>query len=88
MRVLNHTKSERHRRDKLDILKDILSTCSDEKALKTHIIYKSNTNHQIATRYISWLLAHEFMRKNEEFYEITPKGYELLNKLNKIALAK
>jgi predicted transcriptional regulator len=70
------------RRDKLDILKDILQVSSEERVLITHIIYKSNTNSAVASRYINWLLVHEYLSKREKFYEITPKGQDLLFNLN------
>ena len=71
------------RRDKLDILRDILVICSGGKVIKTHLIYRSKTNFQIVTRYLDWLLAHGFLIKKEKFYEITPNGLDLLSNLNK-----
>ena len=32
------------RRDKLDLLRDILAVCSEKKAKKTEIVYRSNMN--------------------------------------------
>jgi predicted transcriptional regulator len=75
------------RRDKLDVLRDILAICSGGKVIKTHIIYRSNTNFLIATNYINWLLSHELLAKNGQFYGITPKGLDLLANLNKITSA-
>lgn len=71
------------RRDKLDILKDILAICV-AKAKKTQIVYGSNTNFAKADCYIDWLLAHEYLKKDDNFYEITPAGLLLLSNLNKI----
>ena len=51
------------RRDKLDVLRDILSVCSEEKVLITHIIYRSNTNSSIASRYVNWMITHDFLAK-------------------------
>ncbi len=71
------------RRDKLDILRDILAVCSQDRLLKTHIIYKSKTNYNITTGYLNWLLAHGFLIEKEKFYVITPNGTKLLSNLNK-----
>lgn len=46
------------RRDRLDILKDILITCNSGKARKTEITYRSNLNFKKTTDYISWLVVH------------------------------
>ena len=73
----------RGRRDKLDILRDILVICSQDRLLKTHIIYKSKTNYNIITGYLNWLLAHGFLIEKDKFYMITPNGTELLSNLNK-----
>jgi predicted transcriptional regulator len=71
------------RRDKLDILRDILILCSKESLVKTHIIYRSKTNFNITTAYLNWLIAHEFLIKKDKFYVITPNGLELLSNLSK-----
>ena len=73
----------RRRRDKLDLLRDILVICSQDRLLKTHIIYKSKTNYNITTGYLNWLLAHGFLIKKDKFYVITSRGIELLSNLNK-----
>lgn len=71
------------KRDKLDILRDILAISSKEKVLKTHIIYRANLNSDVASRYLNWLLAHEFLIQDKKFYVITPIGSNLLFNLNK-----
>jgi predicted transcriptional regulator len=72
------------RRDKLDILGDILTTCSKEKVRKTEIVYRSNMNFAKIAGYLNWLIAHEFLKKEGDFYEITPDGLSLLSNLEKI----
>lgn len=72
------------RRDRLDILKDILITCNFGKARKTEITYRSNLNFKKTTDYISWLVVHGFIKKDNEFYEITETGFSLLSNLYKI----
>ncbi len=73
------------RRDKLDILRDILTVCSNEKSRKTEITYKSNLNFAKTADYLNWLVAHELLKKDEQFYEITPAGLSLLSNLDKIS---
>lgn len=70
------------RRDKLDLLRDILEVCSKDKARKTEIVYRSNFL-KIAG-YLDWLIAHQFLKKEGSFYEITPEGLSLLSRLNGI----
>jgi predicted transcriptional regulator len=71
------------RRDKLDLLKDILAICSQDRLLKTHIIYKSKTNYSITTGFLNWLLAHGSLIENDKFFMITPNVTKLLSNLNK-----
>ena len=72
------------RRDKLDILRDILAICSKGKVRKTEIVYKSNMNFAKIAGYLEWLLAHEFLKQDGAFYEITPAGLSLLYDIEKI----
>jgi len=72
------------RRDKLDILRDILTICSKEKVRKTEIVYRSNMNFSKIAGYLDWSLAHEFLKKEGAFYEITPAGLLLLSDIEKI----
>jgi predicted transcriptional regulator len=72
------------RRDKLDLLRDILAVCSKDKARKTEIVYRSNMNFLKIDGYLDWLIAHGFMRKQGPFYEITPEGLSILSRLNEI----
>ena len=72
------------RRDKLDILVDILTICSKEKVRKTEIVYRSNMNFAKIAGYLNWLIAHELLKKEGHFYEITPAGLSLLSDLEKI----
>ena len=51
------------RRDKSEILSDLLTICSKEKVRKTEIVYGSNMNFSKAEGYINWLIAHEFLKK-------------------------
>lgn len=72
------------RRDKLDLLRDILAVCSEKKAKKTEIVYRSNMNFLKIAGYLDWLIAHQFLKKEGSFYEITSEGLSLLSRLNDI----
>jgi predicted transcriptional regulator len=68
------------RRDKLEILRNILLVCKDG-AKKTEIVYKTNLNFKNAEAYLQWLIDRKFITKEERLFKITPKGAELLANL-------
>lgn len=72
------------RRDKLDILRDILMICGRQRARKTEIAYKSNINFTKLSSYLNWLVAHGFLEIEGSFFEITPAGLSLLSSLEEI----
>ena len=72
------------RRDKLDLLRAILSICSKDPVRKTEIVYRSNLNFSKIADYLDWLIAHDFLKKDGPSYEITPSGLFLLSDLNEI----
>jgi predicted transcriptional regulator len=73
------------RRDKLDIMKDILSLCLGQDMKKTQITYKSNLNFQKASEFVEWLKFHELVQEEMKgVYKITPAGETLLHKLEKL----
>ena len=66
------------------MLRDILTVCSNGRARKTEITYKSNLNFSKTADYLNWLVFHDLLKKDGNFYEITPEGISLLSNLNKI----
>jgi predicted transcriptional regulator len=73
------------KRDKLDIMKDILSLCIKQDMKKTKIVYGSNLNFQKASEYIEWLKFHGLiLYENGGVYKITPAGETLLHNLEKL----
>ena len=72
------------RRDKLEIIKSILSTCRNGDATKTRIVYRVNLNFKTAGIYLDWLINRELVSKNEKHFLLTPKGTELLSNLQDI----
>jgi len=74
------------RRDKLEIIRSILLICKKKDANKTKIVYQANLNFKTAGVYIDWLLNHELIKKEENTYQITSKGDELLSNLEDVTL--
>jgi predicted transcriptional regulator len=72
------------RRDKLEIIRSILSTCRNCDATKTRIVYKSNLNFKTAGIYLNWLINKELVSKDENHFILTIKGTELLSNLQDI----
>ena len=73
------------RRDKLDIMKDILTLCLGQEMKKTQITYKSNLNFQKGSEFIEWLKFHELVLEGKKgVYKTTPAGETMLHKLEKL----
>ena len=76
------------RRDKLDIMKDILSLCLGQDMRKTQITYRSNLNFQKASEFVEWLKFHNLVLEAKKgVYKITPDGERLLHTLEKLTAA-
>jgi predicted transcriptional regulator len=73
------------RRDRLQVIHDILRTIKDRdgKIKPTHILYKSNLSHQMMEEYLDELIGKGFIveekKENSKTYSITQKGQEYLN---------
>ncbi len=72
------------RREKLDIIKDILEAIRDKGGTikPTHLLYKSNLSHDSMKRYVQDLMEREMVEEVEEKknrkYGITDKGLKFL----------
>jgi predicted transcriptional regulator len=73
------------RRDKLEIIKSILSLCKTDDATKTRIVYRANLNFKTAGIYLNWLINKELVTKDENHFKLTSKGNELLSNLQDIS---
>jgi predicted transcriptional regulator len=63
------------RRDKLDIIREILSLCKNKEMKKTRIAYVLNLNFQKASEYLDWLISHDLVREEKNgIYKTTPAG--------------
>lgn len=69
------------RRDKLEIMRSILSICKNNEATKTRIVYQANLNFKTAGIYLAWLINKELVVKNEGHFKLTAKGNDLLSSL-------
>ena len=81
----------KRKRDRLEIIKDILEIIRDkrQKVKPTHIMYKANLSHQMLTEYTNELLSNEMIeetkdKKNRKNYDITEKGLNFLKDFNMI----
>lgn len=79
------------RRDKLDIIGDILKAIQDKggRIKPTHLLYKSNLSHEGMKRYIDELkmklmLLEEEDKNQNKFFVITDKGLKFLQDYKKI----
>ena len=73
------------RRDKLEIIRSILSICKTDDATKTRIVYNANLNFKTAGIYLNWLINKELVLKDEKnHFKLTTKGSELLSNLQDI----
>lgn len=79
------------RRDKLEIIHDILKVMQDKREGKikpTHLMYKSNLSHQRMKEYVEELKDKEMIKEvNEEgkqYFIITDKGHDFLANFKKL----
>ncbi len=78
------------RREKLDIIKDILEAIRDKggSIKPTHLLYKSNLSHDSMKRYVSELIEKELVGEKEEKetknFIITKKGLKFLTNYQQI----
>lgn len=78
------------KRDRLEIIKDILQSIRDKRGniKPTHIMYKANLSHQMLTEYMNELIEKNMVKlvfdKSKKKYEITDKGLSYLKDYNMI----
>lgn len=68
------------KRDKLEIIKDILKSIKNKSAKKTHILYKANLSPQMLNNYLAILIKKKLIKINNNSYHITDKGRDYINK--------
>ncbi len=73
------------RRNKLDIIGNILSICKSGGASKTRIVYQANLNFKNAGMYLAWMTGRGYLIKEDKIYKTTPSGQELLDNLKDLS---
>ncbi len=71
------------RRDRLEIVKDILELCLTP-CKKTRIVYQCNLNFKIVKRYLSWCFTHGWLKEDNSLYSTTALGRDYLNLLKPV----
>lgn len=76
------------RRDKLQIMAEILEIAGDE-ALKTQIMYRANLSFTQLNNYLEFMLEINLLKKikqnNKEIYKSTEKGSDFLQRYREIS---
>lgn len=77
------------KRNRLEIIKDILSSIKEKKEIKpTRLLYSSNLSPQMFKKYVNELLEKGLIKKEEikkrQYYLLTSKGLEFLEQYKTI----
>ena len=77
------------KRSRSDIIGDMLTSIREKGEIKpTHLMYKSNLSHTQMQSYLEELVEKNFVKKinksDYEYFTLTPKGYEFLQKLSEM----
>jgi predicted transcriptional regulator len=71
------------KRGRLEIIYEVLSVCRTPTN-KTHILYRCNLSYAQLQKYLTYLISHgllsSFKRDQREFFEITERGKEFLER--------
>jgi predicted transcriptional regulator len=82
--VGDKNKKMARKRERLDVIKDILNAIKDNRNIKpTRLLYSSNLSPQMFKDYINELITKSFIRldideKEKKSFSLTTKGYEFL----------
>lgn len=80
----------KERRDRLDIIKDILESIRDRGGTikPTHLLYKSNLSHDSMKRYVDELMnkgmVKEELKTGSKLFTITDRGLKFLEEYHQI----
>jgi predicted transcriptional regulator len=78
------------KRNRIDIIEDILFLLSQNKYMKpTHLMYKANLSNQQMKGYLEELVKKKFIdrslnKKNNYYLTITPQGKKFLGKIKEM----
>jgi len=79
--------AEPRRRDKHDIVLDILNVAKNGKR-KTHIMYKAKLSYDQLKAYLGLLSDRGLLEENDGFYRTTSKGLDFIKTYEEISLFK
>ena len=74
----------KRKRDKYDIMADILSACKEDGVNKTRLMYAAGITYEVAKKYLPELESKGYIEKRDNLYYLTPKGKEALLVLQQI----
>lgn len=76
------------KRDRLQVIRDILKVVEKGKVKPTHILYKANLSHAMLEEYLRELISKHFIRMEEDkkgrTYSLTDKGFKYIQKYKMI----
>ncbi|HDJ37810.1 MAG: winged helix-turn-helix domain-containing protein [Methanosarcinales archaeon] len=72
------------RRNRIDIVVDILKATNNSGTSKTKIVYTANLNFNRASRYLSMLQEKQMIEKDSGTFRITASGKEYLQKASEV----
>ncbi|MCF7862139.1 hypothetical protein K9M79_07925 [Candidatus Woesearchaeota archaeon] len=76
------------KRERLQIIHDILKAIQNGKNKPTHIMYKANLSHQMLEEYLKDLISRELISveklKRGKNYELTEKGHKYVQEYRMI----
>jgi len=79
---------KRMRRDRLEILINILEICSKDEANKTKIVYQTNINFRVANLYLDMLVKEDLVKVvnpgPRERYVTTKNGMVIIEKVKQV----
>jgi predicted transcriptional regulator len=73
----------RHKRERVEILYDILVKCAERPTSKTRLVYKTNINFQMANLYIRDLYSAGLVENDNNRYYCTQLGMEWLRTMER-----
>ncbi|BCU71473.1 winged helix-turn-helix domain-containing protein [Stygiolobus caldivivus] len=78
----------KRKRDKYDIIADILSACKEDGINKTRLMYSAGITYEVAKKYLPELETKGYIARKDNVYYLTQKGKEALEVLQQIKAKK
>ena len=78
----------KRKRDKYDIIADILSACKEDGINKTRLMYAAGITYEVAKKYLPELENKGYLMRKDNSYYLTLKGKQALEVLQQIKAKK